>query len=401
MVSLSIPKKRGEMRVDFLSARAKELHQGAIRAMFDKSSTMTNVVNMGIGEPDMATPLEICEAGNAALKAGDTHYTANAGTMACRKAVVASKWLKSLNYDPASEIIITPGAMGALALLIAVVVNPGDEVLIQDPEWLNYASQVAFFGGVPVPVPAKAENNFVIEASEIEKRITKKTKMLMLNSPNNPTGCVIPLEQLKEIAEVVKKHDLLVSSDEVYSTLCYGCEAVSISTLPGMRERTIVINSLSKAFAMTGWRLGFAAGPAEIIKKMVPAQENISACANASAQAAAVYALSHMELSDAIREVFVKRREYVLAELDKIEGIKYCVPRGGFYVFPDIRSFGLSSNDFCNRLLEQERLVTIPGSAFGDCGEGFIRMSYTCGGEDLAEAMRRFSRYCESLRRVK
>ena len=387
--------------MDILSARAKQLHQGAIRAMFDRSAKMTNVVNMGIGEPDMATPLAICEAGNEALKAGNTHYTANAGTPACRKAVAESKGLKALNYDPATEIIITPGAMGALALFIAVVVDSGDEILIQDPEWLNYASQIKFFGGTPVPVPARAENGFALEASEIEKRITKRTKVLMLNSPNNPTGCVIPLEQLKAIAEVVQKHDLIVVSDEVYNTLCYGYEPVSISTLPGMRERTVVINSMSKAFAMTGWRLGYAAGPKEIIGKMIPAQENISACANSAAQAAAVYALAHPELSDAIREVFVKRRTYVLSELDKIEGIKYYKPQGAFYVFPDISSFGLSSNEFCNRLLEQEHLVCIPGSAFGDCGEGFIRMSYTCGGDDLAEAMRRFSRYCESLRRGK
>lgn len=370
--------------------------------MFDKASTMTNIVSMGIGEPDLPTPLPICEVASKALKAGDTHYSANAGTPACRKAVAESKWVKSLKYDPASEIIITPGAMGALSLFLAVIVDPGDEVLVQDPEWLNYYTMVEYYGGKAIPVPTRAANGFALEASEIEKRITDKTKALMLNSPNNPTGCVVSLEQLKEIADVVKKHDILVVTDEVYSTLCYdGYEPVSIATLPGMRERTVVVNSLSKSFAMTGWRVGYAAGPAKIIEKMVPSQENMSACVNSAAQAAAVYALSHPELADGIRAVFEKRRKYLLAELDKIEGITYTVPHGCFYVFPDISSFGLSSDDFCNRLLEQEHLVCIPGSAFGSCGEGYIRMAYTCGGDDLAEAMRRFNRYCDSLRRGK
>lgn len=384
--------------MEILSRRARELKQGAIRAMFDKSAGMTGVINMGIGEPDMATPLAICEAAAGALKGGDTHYTANAGTMACRKAIAAAEARRGLTYDPAGEIIVTPGAMGALALFIAVVVGDGDEVLIQDPEWLNYASQVKFFGGVPVPVPARAEDGFALKAATIEALITPRTKVLMLNSPNNPTGCVIPVKELEAIAAVAIKHNLIVVSDEVYDTLSYGPKIVSIATLPGMQERTVVINSLSKAYAMTGWRLGYAAGPKGIIGKMIPAQENISACANTAAQAAAVYALGHPELAEAISATFAKRREFVLAALDKVEGISYCVPYGAFYVFPDIRAFGLTSSEFCNRLLEEEHLVCIPGSAFGDCGEGYIRMAYAASDKDLAEAMVRFARFCNHVR---
>ena len=322
--------------------------------------------------------------------------------MACRKAASESLLRRGLKYDPASEVIITMGATGAIALFMAVILDSGDEILVQDPEWPNYLSVIEFFGGKPVPVPTRVENGFALEASEIEKRITKRTKALMLNSPNNPTGCVATLEQLKEIAEVAIKHDLLVVSDEVYNTLCYdGCNPVSIAALPGMRERAIVINSLSKTYAMTGWRVGFAAGPAEIIAKMMPSQENLSACVNSGAQAAAAYALNHPELSNPIYDEFAKRRKYVLSELDKIDGVKYTIPHGCFYVFPDVSAFGLSSSDFCNRLLEQEHLVCIPGSAFGACGEGYIRMAYTCGGDDLKEAMHRFSRFLRSLKKEK
>ncbi len=381
-----------------LSKRARNLHQGAIRAMFDKAATMDRVISMGIGEPDMATPMPICEAAAMALRNGQTHYTPNAGTLECRQAV--SEWgnIKELHYDPRSEIIITPGGMGALSLLLSVIVEEGVEILIQDPQWLNYASQVRFFGGVPVPVPTSAENGFVIQAADIEQKITEKTKAIMLNSPNNPTGAVIPEKELRKIAEVAIRHDLLVISDEVYNTLYYTEKPVSISALPGMKDRTIVINSLSKAFAMTGWRLGFAAGPAEIISKMVPAQENISACANSIAQAAAVYALHHPELSETLHTVFQQRRRIVMDGLDAIPGISYCEPDGAFYVFPNIKSFRMTSYEFCNRLLEEEHVVCIPGSAFGQAGEGYMRMAYTCSEDELVEGLQRIKRFCEAIR---
>lgn len=385
--------------MDILSTRAKALHQGAIRAMFDKAATLDRVISMGIGEPDMATPLPICDAAAQALRDGQTHYTANAGTPVCCKAVADWEGRKGVTYDPQTEIIITPGGMGALSLLLSVIVNDGDEILIQDPQWLNYASQIRFFGGTPVPVPATAEHHFVLQAADIEARLTPKTKAIMINTPNNPTGCIIPKDELAAIADVASRHDLLVISDEVYNTLYYDEEPVSISTLPGMKERTIVINSMSKAFAMTGWRLGYAAGPADIIGKMIPAQENISACANSAAQAATVYALSHPELSDELRAVFRRRRQVILKALAEIPGITCCEPDGAFYVFPDISAYGLTSYEFCNRLLEEEHVVCIPGSAFGDAGEGYIRMAYTCSEDDLAEALQRMKRFCESLGR--
>lgn len=384
--------------MDVLSERAKRLRQGAIRAMFDKASAMENIINMGIGEPDIPTPIPICEVAGQALKAGKTHYTPNAGTLDCRRAVASYSSLKPLAYDPAEEIIITPGGMGALALFIAVTVNPGDEVLIQDPQWLNYASQIRFFGGTPVFVPTRADTGFMLDPDDIERSITERTKVLMLNSPNNPTGTIIGREQLAEIAKIARKYDLLVVSDEVYNTLCYEKEAVSISTMPDMKKRTVVINSLSKAFAMTGWRLGYAAGRAEIIKKMTQAQENISACANVAAQEAAVFALQHPELSREIRRLFAGRREKIMAALDTIPGISYCKPDGAFYIFPDIRAFGLSSREFCERLLDEEHVVCIPGSAFGSCGEGHIRMAYTCDDEAIDEAMMRIHRFCNRLK---
>lgn len=384
--------------MDLLSERAKNLKQGAIRAMFDKAATLDHVISMGIGEPDMATPLPVCEAAAQALREGQTHYTPNAGTLKCRQAVAEWESHGGVTYDPASEIIITPGGMGALSLLLSVIVDAGDEVLIQDPQWLNYASQIRFFGGTPVPVPARPENHFVMHVEDIEKRITDRTKALMINTPNNPTGCIIPKDELKAIADLAKKHDLLVISDEVYNTLYYDEKPVSISTLPGMKERTVVINSMSKAFAMTGWRLGYAAGPAVIIGKMVPAQENISACANSAAQAATIYALKHPELSDQLRAIFTKRRQIMLAGLDAIPGMTYCQPQGAFYVFPDIRAFGLTSQEFCNRLLDEEHVVCIPGSAFGSVGEGYMRMAYTCSEDDIKEGLQRIQHFCESIK---
>ena len=383
--------------MDILNKRARQLRQGAIRAMFEKATAMDNVISMGIGEPDMATPLPICEAAAAALREGQTHYTPNAGTMACRRAIAGWEKAKGRHYDPAAEIIVTPGAMGALSLLLSVIVDDGDEVLIQDPQWLNYASQIRFFGGTPVPVAAHAENHFALTAQDVEAHITERTKALMLNTPNNPTGCIMPPAQLEAIAEIAKRHDILVISDEVYDTLYYEEKPTSISTFPGMRERTIVINSLSKSFAMTGWRIGYAAGPAEIIGKMVPAQENISACVNTAAQAAAVYALAHPELSDALRDVFRRRRTMALEALAQIPGITCHEPQGAFYIFMDIRPFGLSSYDFCDRLLEEKHVVCIPGSAFGAAGEGYVRMAYTCSEKDMTEAIRRIKEFCTSL----
>ncbi len=383
----------------WVNDKAKTLKQGAIRAMFDRANTMTGVISMGIGEPDMDTPSLVCEAGKEGLDKGYTHYTPNAGTMLLRKAVAEKSSVKDLHYDPATEIIITNGGMGALSLLFLVILQDGDEVLIQDPQWLNYVAQVRYCDGTAVRVPTDSEHNFIMQPEVIESLITPKTKALMINSPNNPTGSVMPLETMKKIAEVAIKHDLLVISDEVYNTLVYGDEkCVTIASLPGMKERTMVVNSFSKSYAMTGWRVGYVAGPAHIIDRMTKCQENFNACTNASAQYAAAMALDHPEVCEELRQIFSRRRDIILEELGKIDGIKCNDPTGAFYVFADITAFGLSSADFCNRLLEEQKVVCIPGSAFGDCGEGFIRISYTCGEDDLREAAGRIAKFCEGLR---
>ena len=384
--------------MEWINQKAKTLQQGAIRAMFDRANQMTDVISLGIGEPDMPTPKLVCEACKEALDKGITHYTPNAGTLSFRRAIAEKTYLKDLHYDPNTEIIITNGGMGALSLLFLVLLNEGDEVLIQDPQWLNYVAQVSFCNGTAVRVPTDLAHNFEMQPEDIEKRITPRTKALMINTPNNPTGSVMTRKTMEKIAELAVKHDLLVISDDVYNTLLYdGAEAPCIASFPGMRNRTVIVNSFSKSYAMTGWRLGFVAAPAEIVDRMTKCQENFNACANAPGQYAAAVALDHPELCEELRQIFENRRTILLDGLSKIKGIRCNQPNGAFYVFADIHSFGLSSAEFCSRLLEEQKVVCIPGSAFGECGEGFIRIAYTCSDEDLRTALIRIERFCTAL----
>jgi len=280
-----------------------------------------------------------------------------------------------------------------------VILNDGDEILIQDPQWLNYVAQVQYCGGVPVRVPTKAEDRFAMQPDVIESLITPRTKAIMVNSPNNPTGEVYSDEQLAAIAAIAEKHDLLVISDEVYNTLLYtGAKFRSIAELPGMKARTVVVNSFSKSYAMTGWRIGYAAGPADIIDRMVKCQENFNACANAPGQYAAAIALEHPELSEQLCTVFAGRRKLLLAGLAGIDGIVCSQPEGAFYAFPDISAFGLTSQEFCEQLLERQKVVCIPGSAFGACGEGHIRVAYTCEEGMLQAAVERLHQFCREVR---
>ena len=386
--------------MEWINDKAKALKQGSIRAMFDRANKMTGVISLGIGEPDMPTPKLICDACKEALDKGITHYTPNAGTLSFRQAIAEKSYLKELHYNPETEIIITNGGMGALSLLFLVLLNEGDEVLIQDPQWLNYVAQVSYCGGVPVRVPTDLEHNFEMQPATIEKCITPRTKALMINTPNNPTGSVMTRATMEKIAELAVKHNLLVISDDVYNTLLYaGEEAPCIASFPGMKERTVIVNSFSKAYAMTGWRIGYIAAPAQIVDRMTKCQENFNACANAPGQYAGTVALDHPELCAQLRGIFERRRDILLAGLAKIEGIRCNKPTGAFYAFADISRFGLSSTDFCNRLLDEQKVVCIPGSAFGACGEGFIRIAYTCSEDDLHEALRRIARFCEGLRR--
>ena len=385
--------------MDIINEKAKTLRQGAIRAMFDRAAKMENVISMGIGEPDMATPELVCQAGAQALKMGMTHYTPNAGTMQLREAIAKKSSVAEVGYDPETEIIITNGGMGGLSLLFLVLLNPGDEILIQDPQWLNYVAQVRYCGGVPVRVPTSAKDNFQMDPDTIASLITPRTKALMINSPNNPTGEVMSPERMREIAKLAQEHDLLIISDEVYNTLLYTDEPYhSIASLPGMKERTVVINSFSKSYAMTGWRIGYAAAPAEIVDRMVKCQENFNACPNAPGQYAAAVALEHPELCEQLRDIFAARREILRKGLEKIEGIHCHLPSGAFYAFPDISSFGMSSQEFCETLLTKQHVVCIPGSAFGDCGEGHIRIAYTCEESELQKAIDRLAEFCEGVR---
>lgn len=384
--------------MDFINQKASRLRQGAIRAMFDKANTMQNVISMGIGEPDMATPSLICEACKEALDKGLTHYTPNAGLPELRRAIAEKSAVKDVGYNPSTEIIITNGGMGALSLLFLVLLEDGDEILVQDPEWLNYAAQISYCGGKAVRVPTDLEHNFEMQPETVEACITPRTKALLINSPCNPTGGVMSRKTMERIAQVCIKHNLLVISDEVYSTLHYGSEPVqTIAALPGMKERTVVVNSFSKSYAMTGWRIGYVAAPAQIVGAMTKCQENFNSCANSIGQYAAIRALEHPELSAELCEVFRKRRAVLLEGLAEIPGLKANRPDGAFYVFPDIRAFGLSSAEFCNRLLEEARVVCIPGSAFGDCGEGFMRIAYSCGEEKIREAVQRIKAFCAKL----
>ena len=291
--------------MEWINEKAKTLKQGAIRAMFDRANTMTGVISLGIGEPDMPTPKLVCEACKEALDKGITHYTPNAGTLSFRQAIAEKSYLKDLHYDPNTEIIITNGGMGALSLLFLVLLNKGDEILIQDPQWLNYVAQVAYCDGTAVRVPTDLEHNFEMQPEAIEKLITPHTKALMINTPNNPTGSVMTRETMAKIAMLAVKHDLLVISDDVYNTLLYaGEEAPCIASFPGMKERTVIVNSFSKSYAMTGWRIGFVAAPAEIVDRMTKCQENFNACANAPGQYAATVALDHPELCEELRQIF-------------------------------------------------------------------------------------------------
>ena len=385
--------------MDFRNEKAKKLKQGAIRAMFDRAATMTDVISMGIGEPDMPTPELVCRAGAEALQQGLTHYTPNAGTMQLRRAIAERASVAPVGYDPAQEIIITNGGMGALSLLFLVILNDGDEILIQDPQWLNYVAQVQYCGGVPVRVPTKAEDRFAMQPDVIESLITPRTKAIMVNSPNNPTGEVYSDEQLAAIAAIAEKHDLLVISDEVYNTLLYtGAKFRSIAELPGMKARTVVVNSFSKSYAMTGWRIGYAAGPADIIDRMVKCQENFNACANAPGQYAAAIALEHPELSEQLCTVFAGRRKLLLAGLAGIDGIVCSQPEGAFYVFPSVKETGLSSQEFCQRLLYEKKVATVPGDAFGQLGQGHIRCSCASSTANIVEAVARIGEFVAGLK---
>lgn len=377
-----------------LARRVQQVKPSGIRRFFDIAATMKDVISLGVGEPDFVTPKHICDAAIASIEAGDTHYTSNYGTLALREAIAEELQTRyGLTYDPLGEILCTVGVSEALDVALRTIIDPGDEVLSADPGYVAYEAGIIFAGGVPVAVPTTAENGFAPQAADYAAAITPRTKAILLGSPNNPTGAVISTDQLKAIAHLAVEHDLIVISDEIYSRLVYGTEHVSIATFPGMQRRTITLNGFSKAYAMTGWRIGYAAAPKHILDGMLKVHQYTIMSAPTDAQAAAVQALKHGE-SD-VREMvaeYSRRRQLMLDGFNSM-GLTCHEPLGAFYVFPSIVSTGLSSDAFTEGLISEERVAVVPGDAFGAQGAGYIRCAYATAYDKLEIALERIGRF--------
>ena len=383
-----------------LAKQITQIEPSGIRKFFDVANEMKDAISLGVGEPDFDTPWRIREEGIYTLERGRTFYTSNAGLQELKDEIAKYQYRKlGLVYDSKKEVIVTVGGSEAIDIGFRAMLDPGDEVLIPQPSYVSYVPCVTLAGGVPVTIPLKNENAFKLTRQELEAAITPKTKMLVLPFPNNPTGAIMTKEELEPIAEVVQEHDLYVMSDEIYSELTYQGEHASIAFLPGMRERTLVINGFSKAFAMTGWRLGYVCGPKLILEQMLKIHQYAIMCAPTNSQYAAVEALKNCESDvERMREAYNQRRRYLMSEFKRMN-LPCFEPHGAFYVFPDIREFGMTSNDFATRLLMEEKVAVVPGTAFGDCGEGFLRISYAYSLEDLKVALGRFEKFIEKLRK--
>ena len=384
---------------DPISKKTAEIKPSGIRKFFDIVSEMKDAISLGVGEPDFDTPWHIREEGIYSLEKGRTFYTSNAGLKDLK--IEIAHYLRrrcGLSYDPNHEMIVTVGGSEAIDIGLRAMLDPGDEVLIPQPSYVSYLPCVQLADGVPVIIELKEENEFRLTKEELLAAVTDKTKILILPYPNNPTGAVMGEEDLKEIAEVVVSKDLYVISDEIYSELTYGGRHVSIASLPGMKERTILINGFSKSYAMTGWRLGYAAGPAAIIAQMLKIHQFAIMCAPTTSQYAAVEALRSGDQDvEMMRDAYDKRRRFLVHELRRI-GLPCFEPRGAFYVFPCIREFHMTSDEFATRLLTEEKVAVVPGTAFGECGEGFLRISYAYSIDNLKKALQRLERFVGRLK---
>ncbi len=385
-----------------LNPSVVEIKPSGIRKFFDIVQEMKGAISLGVGEPDFATPWHIREEGIYALEKARTHYTSNAGIVELRNEINTYLTRRyGVSYDPKHEILVTVGGSEAIDLAIRAMVCPGEEVIIPQPCYVSYEPCVILTQGVPVTIPLQEKNEFRLTAQELRDAITEKTKLLVLPFPNNPTGAIMTKEDLEAIAEVCIEKDIFVVSDEIYSELTYGTQHVSVASIPGMRERTILINGFSKGHAMTGWRLGYACGPGEIIQQMTKIHQFAIMCAPTTSQYAAVDALKNGDEDVAMmRDAYDKRRRYVLHELRDM-GLTCFEPYGAFYVFPCIKEFGMSSEDFATKLLQEEKVAIVPGTAFGDSGEGFLRISYAYSLENLKEALGRLRRFVTKLRAEK
>ncbi|EIT86411.1 hypothetical protein A374_05586 [Fictibacillus macauensis ZFHKF-1] len=383
---------------NYLSQHVQAIKPSGIRRFFDLASSMEDVISLGVGEPDFVTPWTFIEASYHSLERGYTAYTANAGLLELRQEI--SKYMRrrfQVTYSPEEEMVVTVGASQAIDIALRAIVNPGEEVIVVEPSFVSYAPTITLAGGVPVPIHTQPDQEFKLQPEQIEAAITAKTKALLLCSPNNPTGTVLSKQELVRIAEMVEKHDLLVISDEIYGELTYDEPYTSFPSIASMQKRTILISGFSKAFAMTGWRLGFACGPKEIIAAMLKIHQYTMMCAPTMAQYAALEALSNgakdvMKMKESYRQ----RRSLVTRSLNEM-GLACHLPGGSFYVFPCVKETGLTSEEFAEQLLLKEKVAVVPGNVFGESGEGYIRCSYASSIPKLEEAMRRIQRFVQSL----
>ena len=381
-----------------LSGKVKQIKPSGIRKFFDIVSEMDDAISLGVGEPDFDTPWHIREEGIYSLEKGRTFYTSNAGLSELK--IEISKYLDrrfDLKYDPSDEIMITVGGSEAIDGALRAMLDAGDEVILPQPSYVSYEPCIVLADGVPVIVELKEENDFKLTREQLEKAVTDKTKILIMPFPNNPTGAIMTKEELQPIVDFVIEHDLFVISDEIYSELTYSGNHVSIGAFPGMKERTIVINGFSKSYAMTGWRLGYACGPQVILKQILKIHQFAIMCAPTTSQYAAIEALRHGDDDvEKMRDEYDRRRRFLLNAFEEM-GIECFEPYGAFYMFPSIKKFGMSSDEFATRLLKEEKIAVVPGTAFGDCGEGFLRISYAYSIDDLKAALERIGRFIEKL----
>lgn len=384
----------------FIAANVRNIPRSGIRDFFDIVQGMKDVISLGVGEPDFVTPWHIREAAIFALEKGRTSYTSNLGLLKLREAISVSleKHFK-VSYNPKNQILIAVGVSEAMDIAFRAVVNPGDEVIYHEPCYVSYAPGISLAHGVAVPVSCRAEDNFAVRAEAIEKAITPRSKVLVLNFPTNPTGGTMTRAELQKIADLAIRHNLLVMTDEIYSELTFEGEHTSIASLPGMAERTIFLHGFSKAYAMTGFRIGYACGPVEIIEAMMKIHQYSMLCASIISQEAALEAIQYGE-PDTIemRDQYRLRRNFIVDALNKM-GLKCHLPRGSFYAFPNITSTGLSSKDFAVRLLQEEKVACVPGSAFGPSGEGFLRCCFATSLEQIQTAMERMAKFVERVRK--
>lgn len=381
-----------------ISKQIKEIKPSGIRKFFDIVSEMPDAISLGVGEPDFDTPWHVRQEGIFSLERGRTFYTSNAGLKELK--VEISKYFSrkmNVKYDYNKDIIVTVGGSEAIDIALRSMLDPGDEVLIPQPSYVSYEPCTILAGGEPVIIELKEENEFRLTAQEILNNLTEKTKILILPFPNNPTGAIMELEDLEAVAKVCIEKDIFVLSDEIYSELSYKDQHISIASIEGMKERTVVINGFSKAYAMTGWRLGYAAGPSEIIEQMLKIHQFAIMCAPTTSQYAAVEALKNGDQDIAkMRTAYNQRRRYLMQAFEEI-GLECFEPYGAFYVFPSIKRFGMTSEEFATRLLKEEKVAVVPGTAFGDCGEGFLRISYAYSLDDLKLAIGRIADFISRL----